>query len=696
MNEKFLAGSIKNLSNTCYISCSLQLLLRYKPFIQKIEELHQEFPDNILIEILHSYSQHFLNENTDLNPQRLVDFLNVDPKKQEDICEFLTNFIDKIIESLPKEKQKDIREIFNSKICSTGNSGGEEKTDNVFFYTIPVIRDVSIEEDLRISLDNEKFIEAPEMFLLQIQRMIYDQSTQDILKNPDPMPIVTTLDLSNFGAPKYDLFCSIQHIGSGRGGHYRAMIQDSNGWIMASDSRVVETTEEKCLISSRSRDSPAYLLAFVSDITNVSTIRREKEFDDQNTEALYVDDDEHRTLVPFILDSSSSDQEEREVQIAIQNSLNKDNKDPNAQKEITKYNIIQCAFNPNKEAKIQETPLSSITVITQFFDHKNHSFKKPDEHHFNHKEDLMELIENFKADTTVRMVYGFLEDTFTEELPKDLFYVDTPLYIMIQYADYRPFLTNPLAYSITVEYHFMKMFSFSLIFDLRQSSSLISHYGTLYLREKADLITDFSAYVAVGSRLVYVKSNKMILDYRMNQQKQITVFMYPEDYDIPRNLTQICVHVYGKDNFTHFKEQMFLKAKINPKFSMFNKKKKLNQTHFEVWVLYSPTQGQKLTDSDLRRIYTKGVDIRYLEYKSSHNALISVFSNGEFQENFIYPVKSENFKKLSEKIAKVIKTETFIVEFIRFGKQPISDGSPKELVETNDLNKSYFRITVVQ
>ena len=209
MSEKFLAGSIKNLANTCYLSCSLQILFRFQPFVSKLHEFSEKYVENDLIHLMALYSDRFLNGDTDLIPQGLLKHLEIDATKQEDICEFLTFFLDRIIESLPDESKNEIQELFNCRIVTNKDDKDRMKVDNMFFYTIPVHAGANINDEVKQNLisHNEYFEKAPDLFMLQIQRMTYDKITKELKKRSEPMFITDQLNVYPFGGRNYDLFC---------------------------------------------------------------------------------------------------------------------------------------------------------------------------------------------------------------------------------------------------------------------------------------------------------------------------------------------------------------------------------------------------------------------------------------------------------------------------------------------------------
>ena len=129
---KRLSSYIVNLSNTCYISCSLQLLLRYRPFTDFISFSQKKYYDIPIFQILENYTRIFLDKNEPLNPKELVDYMKIDCFKQQDIVEFLTQLISEISEKLD---ENDLKE-FQSMIMCTMVTDDNKNKDQFFFFHI--------------------------------------------------------------------------------------------------------------------------------------------------------------------------------------------------------------------------------------------------------------------------------------------------------------------------------------------------------------------------------------------------------------------------------------------------------------------------------------------------------------------------------------------------------------------------------
>lgn len=287
---KRLSSYIVNLSNTCYISCSLQLLLRYRPFTDFISFSQKKYYDIPIFQILENYTRIFLDKNEPLNPKELVDYMKIDCFKQQDIVEFLTQLISEISEKLD---ENDLKE-FQSMIMCTMVTDDNKNRDQFFFFTLPVEEDKDISEILMDNIESNKqiFSSYPKMLMIQLQRMSYDKELGRPIKNNKPVLFPDTIDLTRFNGGKYKIYSIINHIGSGLGGHYKSFLRDDESWIHTSDSKVDLVDESFVLSELKSELFPSYLYIYVTNRDDIHILRGLYE-DNEPFEISIISDDDY-------------------------------------------------------------------------------------------------------------------------------------------------------------------------------------------------------------------------------------------------------------------------------------------------------------------------------------------------------------------------------------------------------------------
>ena len=96
--ERGFAGGILNRGNTCYISSSLQVLLRFKPFHDLVTALAHKFEDVEFFRVLEYLSRKLETATEVLTPDSIISLFGIDASKQFDVCEFMTKLLNDIVE----------------------------------------------------------------------------------------------------------------------------------------------------------------------------------------------------------------------------------------------------------------------------------------------------------------------------------------------------------------------------------------------------------------------------------------------------------------------------------------------------------------------------------------------------------------------------------------------------------------------
>lgn len=267
----FYVGGIKNLANTCYLGSSLQLIYRYKPFVDCIKKNQNISEFQILSNFFHSFS----TQNTS-DPTPIIDMLNINYTEQHDLTEFLTKFIEFLGNLFPNHSDNEILDIFTSNtIIST-----DIPIDNFIFYTIPVQEYSDVQDIIYNQMQYNKSLfykKKADLFFVLLNRMEYDKENHLFKKNLGAVFVPESLDLTAFGGQKYYLYAVSTHIGSGFKGHYITYVQDKDGWIEINDDIIKEISKENAHSSFNDGNKNAYVIAYVSKREDIITLREKVE-----------------------------------------------------------------------------------------------------------------------------------------------------------------------------------------------------------------------------------------------------------------------------------------------------------------------------------------------------------------------------------------------------------------------------------
>ena len=111
-----LCGGVTNYSNTCYIGSSLEILFRYQPIVDFFNN-HLDIEEFAQIAQLASN----MEDQRAIDPSIIINYLNIDPKKQQDICEFLAAFLEFISKKLGQPEPNEFTKLFSSIIQREGD-----------------------------------------------------------------------------------------------------------------------------------------------------------------------------------------------------------------------------------------------------------------------------------------------------------------------------------------------------------------------------------------------------------------------------------------------------------------------------------------------------------------------------------------------------------------------------------------------
>ncbi|EAX89887.1 Clan CA, family C19, ubiquitin hydrolase-like cysteine peptidase [Trichomonas vaginalis G3] len=662
--EQILSGGIINLSNTCYLSVSLQILFRFKPLAKLIQSYAELYPEKQIFKIFSTLQHNFVTQTTPLSPEPLTTALKIDKSKQQDMSEFLSYFLNYLLESLPKDKQSTLLELIN---CKLYDSLGNQR-DNVFIYTIPVDSKYTVDEALRSSLDSNKyrFSHPPKLFFLQLHRLCFNKLTKTEYKRFDPMNIPTMIDLTPYGACIYHLLGVVQHIGTSVYGHYRIGLQDSQGWMIANDKYVRTSTLEEILTSSISNVSPAYVLAFVSDINDIVTMRD-------------------------VIEVRASELPELPRPVG------------------SRIGEIKCAFNfpksDNREVKSDsggiddQFPLknkdTSYEVITQSFKQSTMEFDNPDKMLFETVDEIKSLVNEFKEDTQTSMVFGYDKPYLESEFPEDFGKYELPLYIMMQQSGYRKFLRNPVENDKLVHVIFcveFTPFTFSSVFYSFQKFEKVVEYANKYMKEIFESRDDYKVLLSYYGFLARSDKKYRLSDLYPKERKSLILHVLPERMPVSKPKSTVPIKIYKVSNPCDIYKTADFIVRVNPKVKHLLKSFDLVGENCRVFRVNSEAICEELHGRirpDL--LYMKGNDIRIIIGATDTLTLFSVYFDGSFIQNFFFNAP-ESFESLKISLTNFIQMRNFSVTFHSIGKQEVVEGNPAELVRQSAGKVSYFSV----
>ena len=631
--------------------------------MSKINSLLKEFSDIELFQILSKLYSDFINNNTALDPTPLVTFLKIDKTKQQDICEFLSNFFNTVIEQLPKERRHELSDIINCKF-TTSIKG---VNDNVFFYTIPVNSHHSVEDMVIMSLSqhDEKFITKPTLFLVQLQRMLYNKEKKTFYKVTDRMDFSTSLNLTNFDAFNYKLFAVVEHIGSGNAGHYKVAVHDSQGWVMASDKIVKSISFQDVIDTSQSQYSPAYLLCYVSDFENDIFTKRTK-----------------------------LEQSEEEASGSRLNLRN-----------IANFGKTKCAFNPPKEEDLiySQESITPIKVITQSFNQSTMEFSEPEETLYETVDNIKETIQLFDCDNTVIMQFGYLSDTFSDTIPDEIGHYDIPLYILFQNSGYRVFSTNPYQDNKVIHVKYVQKyvgFSFDSFFSVGQTLHDVNSYATTQMHQLFSSRQSYVCFLKYFNNFYINLEENMnnlydVMNFLENEQEFLEVSFIEEkmmDQHKKKFMTTKPIKVFDQEKPTEETLIYQYKVSIQLKLKRFKKIQEISP-NFALIGMKSEKSYVKFEDPIDPKLFYETDDIRILcEFNEGKTALFVLYHNNDFIQNFFFDV-DVTFEITEMKIKKIINSSSFTLLFHSLSSDDIfSQGNPQELL--NEHPNGFFTIYV--
>lgn len=209
-------NGIKNVSKTCYVSVAMQILLRFKPFVESLKNNYQ--PHTLSSCLLQIYSS-LISENQVTHVSLLLEFLKIDPFKSDDPFNFLNYFFRILREVHPHLDYK----LFIS------------STEIIF----PIQLLQNTQECLNILYNNVRCEVQPKMLIIQL--LEYENVDKDTILN-----LFSDSKFSN----DYHILGSILYQGNGLNGHYTLITYVNENIIYYDDNVVFSFDKESRNYSS--------------------------------------------------------------------------------------------------------------------------------------------------------------------------------------------------------------------------------------------------------------------------------------------------------------------------------------------------------------------------------------------------------------------------------------------------------------
>lgn len=273
MHTKSLTGfnGLRNLGATCYMNSVFQQLFFNNEFTRNV--LRSRYQEDCLIELRAMFVRMMKSVRGVVDTSAFVqnwkpNNIPVNPREQQDACEFLLLLLDKLHDDLYKGEQVAINEGENNEYKSEsiepfwtltlevkGRSSFEDSFSSYLqkisvsgYFAESLNRKINILRYFRIK-------KVPKFLIVQLNRFEYDIVTWKKVKINDKFEFPLEFDLmpltdhssSNEDKIIYSLVGIINHCGTMEGGHYQSYIKRGEKWFNFNDSSVSEANEKALL-----------------------------------------------------------------------------------------------------------------------------------------------------------------------------------------------------------------------------------------------------------------------------------------------------------------------------------------------------------------------------------------------------------------------------------------------------------------
>ena len=419
-----------------------------------------------------------MSDHRTVDPSIIFEMLKIDPKKQQDICEFLSTFLEFISTKFDPKEPNDFTRMFSSVV----SRGIDIPSDSFIFFNIPVIENGKTSPIVKRQLQNAHFVgESSDLFFVQIQRMIYNKESKSFSKNCGEMDVIEELDLTEFGGKSYQLYAVSYHIGSGFAGHYITFLKDSVGWLKMNDEVVTPISEKEFYdYMNRGGNETPYLLAYITNMENVKTYRNE-------CEAVALDS----SAIPEVESNNATDNESN-VNILSQMSTSQSiefNFENLHKRSMSTY--FMDAYNDSSIEDFTSTALKPeprYKVNTKIFDPLQFRVINEVEEELT-KQQLKDMVQQFE-ESNMNVFFSLDGKHADNAIPQELWVTQKPLYIYTQSNEYRIFdiemYDKPfIELTFTI---FQTIFKFSFKFDPNQTTQNIREYVSNFLFKHLDMV----------------------------------------------------------------------------------------------------------------------------------------------------------------------------------------------------------------
>lgn len=285
LNEDLSLSSNRGISNlrcTCYLSASLQQIVRIPEVRDAVLAYRpdDDIDSDWLAQLQLLFIRLLYSPVSSVDPTPFIRLFKgsdgnpIEITEQHDATEFIQTLLNRIDEKIPS---KPIKNSLVGKIRHTINSidptieFSSSSTEDFVTFSLGIINQNNLHGSFKSSLLPDTFVGSnqyqtdkigkidaeirhcleyvPDMFILSLKRFDFDLSTLDPIKLDNTVEYPPVLNIKPYTSSKeddiFDLTGVVMHIGNASFGHYYSYVKDDGKWFMYNDNLVYKSSLSK-------------------------------------------------------------------------------------------------------------------------------------------------------------------------------------------------------------------------------------------------------------------------------------------------------------------------------------------------------------------------------------------------------------------------------------------------------------------